>query len=79
MPQKITLEELITAREVAQVTRLALSTIYRKVHEGTIPPEVASNDGLELVEYPGTLTVGGELDKLASNVVMGRVLAGVHW
>jgi membrane-associated phospholipid phosphatase len=42
-------------------------------------PQVASDDGLELVEYPGTLTVGRELDKLASNVAMGRVLAGVHW
>jgi membrane-associated phospholipid phosphatase len=42
-------------------------------------PQVASDDGLELVEYQGTLTVGGELDKLASNVAMGRVLAGVHW
>jgi membrane-associated phospholipid phosphatase len=42
-------------------------------------PQVASDDGLELVEYQGTLTVGGDLDKLASNVAMGRVLAGVHW
>jgi membrane-associated phospholipid phosphatase len=42
-------------------------------------PQVASDDGLALVAYPGTLTVGGELDKLASNVAMGRVLAGVHW
>jgi membrane-associated phospholipid phosphatase len=42
-------------------------------------PQVASDDGLELGEYQGTLTVGGELDKLASNVAMGRVLAGVHW
>lgn len=42
-------------------------------------PQVASDDGLELVEYQGTLTVGRELDKLASNVAMGRVLAGVHW
>ena len=25
------------------------------------------------------LTVGGELNKLASNVAMGRNIAGVHW
>jgi excisionase family DNA binding protein len=37
MSARIKLEELITAREVAQVTRLALSTIYQKVHEGQIP------------------------------------------
>jgi hypothetical protein len=42
-------------------------------------PQVARGDGLGLVEYRGTLTVGRELDKLASNVAMGRVLAGVHW
>jgi membrane-associated phospholipid phosphatase len=42
-------------------------------------PQVASDDGLALGEYRGALTVGGELDKLASNVAMGRVLAGVHW
>jgi membrane-associated phospholipid phosphatase len=42
-------------------------------------PQVASADGVALVEYPGTLLVGQELDKLASNVAMGRVLAGVHW
>ena len=34
---------------------------------------------MALEEYEGTLTVGGELDKLASNVAMGRVHAGVHW
>jgi membrane-associated phospholipid phosphatase len=42
-------------------------------------PQVASPDGLALVDYPGTLTVGGELDKLASNIAMGRVVPGVHW
>jgi membrane-associated phospholipid phosphatase len=42
-------------------------------------PQEATDDGLALVEYPGTLTVGGELDKLASNIAMGRVVPGVHW
>jgi hypothetical protein len=33
-----------------------------------------------LVPYEGRpLTVGGELNKLASNVAMGRNIAGVHW
>ena len=34
-----------------------------------------------LRSYTGgaTLTVGGELDKLASNISIGRDLAGVHW
>jgi excisionase family DNA binding protein len=37
MSTQITLESLMTARQVPQVRRLALSTIYMKVHEGTIP------------------------------------------
>lgn len=36
--------------------------------------------GLQLAPYRGPgLTVGGELNKLASNVAIGRNLAGVHW
>jgi hypothetical protein len=43
-------------------------------------PVVASPDGLSLERWNGTtLTVGGELNKLASNVAGGRNLAGVHW
>ena len=33
----VAIEQLMTAKELAQVTRLALSTIYQKVHEGHIP------------------------------------------
>jgi len=42
---------------------------------------VPSADGLSLEPYQGgaALTVGGELDKLASNIATGRNLAGVHW
>jgi hypothetical protein len=40
-------------------------------------------DGSNLVAYVGAdagdLTVGGELNKLASNVALGRNTAGVHW
>jgi len=39
-----------------------------------------SPDGLSLTAYSGqTLTIGGELNKLASNIAQGRILAGVHW
>jgi hypothetical protein len=36
-------------------------------------------DGLSLMPYEGQLTVGGEIDKLAFNVAMGRNTAGIHW
>ena len=43
-------------------------------------PVIPTRDGLALEPYHGpTLTVGGELNKLASNVGTGRNLAGVHW
>lgn len=43
-------------------------------------PVVASSNGLSLTPYRGTeLTVGGELNKLAANISLGRNVAGVHW
>ena len=43
-------------------------------------PAVASPDGLSLIPHRGAaLTVGGELNKLASNIALGRNAAGVHW
>ena len=43
-------------------------------------PVEASADGLSLVAYAGEpLTVGGELNKLASNIAFGRNIAGVRW
>jgi hypothetical protein len=46
-------------------------------------PVVPTDDGLSLVAYTGNdaslLTVGGELNKIASNVAFGRNIAGVHW
>jgi hypothetical protein len=43
-------------------------------------PVVPNTDGADLVRYAGPpLTVGGELNKLASNVATGRNHAGVHW
>lgn len=43
-------------------------------------PVVVSADGLTLKPWKGAdLTVGNELDKLASNVALGRNFGGVHW
>ena len=46
-------------------------------------PVVASDDGQSLLPYTGSdagqITVGGELNKLANNVALGRDMAGVHW
>jgi len=44
-------------------------------------PLEPDSTGQVLVPYSGTdnLTVGGELNKLASNVALGRNTAGVHW
>jgi membrane-associated phospholipid phosphatase len=43
-------------------------------------PVIAAADGLSLQPFRGAgLTVGGELDKLASNVALGRNFAGIHW
>jgi hypothetical protein len=43
-------------------------------------PKVPTPDGQALRDLEGvTLTVGGELNKLASNVATGRNIGGVHW
>ncbi|WP_367755389.1 vanadium-dependent haloperoxidase [Ammoniphilus sp. 3BR4] len=43
-------------------------------------PVVPSFDGLTLLPYSGPpLTIGGELNKLAANISIGRDAAGVHW
>ncbi|MGO9454088.1 MAG: vanadium-dependent haloperoxidase [Candidatus Binataceae bacterium] len=46
-------------------------------------PLVPTSDGLGVTAYTGTdagqITVGGELNKLASNVGFGRIDAGIHW
>jgi membrane-associated phospholipid phosphatase len=48
-----------------------------------LTPVQSTDDGLDLLPYggvdAGNLTVGGELNKLASNVGIGRNIAGVHW
>lgn len=46
-------------------------------------PVVPSDDGLSLLPYTGSdagqLTVGGEINKAAANIAIGRNHAGVHW
>jgi hypothetical protein len=43
-------------------------------------PVVAARDGLSLQSWRGeSLTVGGELNKLAANNSFGRNIGGVHW
>ena len=48
-----------------------------------ITPMQPNDDGLNLIPYTGAdagdLSIGGELNKLASNVALGRNIAGVHW
>jgi hypothetical protein len=45
-----------------------------------LPNPVQSNAaGTNLVPFAGPLTVGGELNKLAANIAIGRNAAGVHW
>ena len=43
-------------------------------------PVIPNADGTALVPYEGPpLTVGGELNKVASNIANARNSAGVHW
>ncbi len=44
------------------------------------PVQPDPGDPTRLVPYSGpALTVGGELNKMAANVALGRNTAGVHW
>jgi len=43
-------------------------------------PVIATSGGFSLTPFSGpTLTVGGELNKLAANIAISRDTAGVHW
>lgn len=61
----------------------ACVTILKAMFDETfvVPdPVVPNGNGTNLVPYNGgSLTVGGELNKLASNIATGRNHAGVHW
>jgi membrane-associated phospholipid phosphatase len=64
---------------IAGACATVLKAFFDEAH--VIPaPVVVSPDGLSLTPYRGAaLTVGGELNKLASNISLGRDVAGVHW
>jgi hypothetical protein len=69
----------------------ACATILKAAFDGRVQFNTLSNgdivtgsvDGLSLVPYGGgdadDITVGGEIDKLASNVGQARDFAGIHW
>lgn len=61
----------------------ACCTVLKALFDEGFPidrPVLARPDGLSLAPYTGPeLTVGGELDKLASNLSYGRNAAGIHW
>ncbi|MEO8354178.1 MAG: vanadium-dependent haloperoxidase, partial [Chthoniobacteraceae bacterium] len=61
----------------------ACVTILKAFFDESFPipdPVVPTPDGLALSSYQGSsLTVGGELNKLASNIATGRNHSGVHW
>lgn len=61
----------------------ACTTILKAwFNESTViqSPVIPDPTGQVLTPYTGdTLTVGGELNKVASNVANGRNIAGVHW
>ncbi len=58
-------------------------TMLKAFYKTDLPvknPVVPSADGLSLEPYPGpALTIENELDKLAMNIGVGRLFAGVHW
>jgi membrane-associated phospholipid phosphatase len=61
----------------------ACTTVLKAFFEESFPieePVVARADGLTLEPYRGpTITVGGELNKLAANLSIGRGSGGIHW
>jgi hypothetical protein len=68
---------------VAAVTMLKALFDETQVIRNPMVPNPA-DEGQTLIPYVGPsgeppLTVGGELNKLASNVSQGRNIAGVHW
>src|SRR5262249_5087624 len=66
----------------ATVAGACVTALKAMFDERTVIPNpvVVSHDGTSLLPYTGSeLTVGGELNKLASNIATGRNISGVHW
>ena len=61
-------------------------TVLKAFFDESFPipnPMEVSDDGLSLVPYTGAdagqMTLGGEMNKLMSNITFGRTHGGVHW
>jgi membrane-associated phospholipid phosphatase len=66
----------------ATVAGACVTILKAWFNESFVIPNPVKPDagGLNLESYTGdALTVGGELNKMASNVALGRNTAGVHW
>ncbi len=60
----------------------ACTTVLKAFFEESLPipnPVVTDVTGSNLIPYSGTLTIGGEINKLANNIALGRDWAGVHY
>lgn len=60
----------------------ACTTVLKAFFEESLQlpnPVVTNSTGSALQSYNGSLTVGDELNKLASNIALGRDWAGVHY
>ncbi len=60
----------------------ACCTVLKAFFEEDRPidsPVVPDATGTSLLPYFGTLTIGGEINKLANNIALGRDWAGVHY
>jgi hypothetical protein len=65
---------------VAGVTATLLKAFFDESRTITDPVQPDPRDPTRLVPYAGPpLTVGGELNKLAANLAMGRNWMGIHW
>ncbi|MET0389086.1 MAG: hypothetical protein ABW321_24145, partial [Polyangiales bacterium] len=64
----------------AAVNATILKAFFDENHVIENPVQPDPNDPTKLIPYVGPpLTVGGELNKLATNLGLGRNWAGIHW
>lgn len=60
-----------------------LKAWFREEAPFPLKPVVPNEEGTALEAYSGpgagSLTIGGELNKVAANIAIGRNMAGVHW
>ena len=75
-----TIAELLAKKPRHPITGAVVRIVQPGLEVTNIPD---GSGGFELPDYQGAdaqrLTVGGELNKIASNVAMGRSMGGVHW